>query len=226
MDRHGTCSSHWEISDRGAFSSRNRAGAAARKADEVSMKHPAIRQVFNYRNERRADRAAPDRDDIEPSDLRGALADTFILSFDPRLGHPFRLAGTRVCALFGREMKGEAFLDIFWDGARDQVRLLMAVIARESIGVVANANEFAGAPNQCALELLLLPLRYNGRTDGRLLGALARGYPPDRLGMHTLGDLVPGSYRFLGGYDSHPCTAPLQQGRLRQGLVVYDGGQA
>jgi hypothetical protein len=190
------------------------------------MKHPAIRQVFDYWNERRAERAAPDRADIDPSAIRGALADTFILSFDPRLGHPFRLAGTRVCALFGREMKGEAFLDLFWDGARDQVRLLMAVIARESVGVVAKASEFAAHPHQCGLELVLLPLRYNGRTDARVLGALAVGYPPDWFGMHLLGDLVPVSYRFLGGYDIHPCIAPLQQGRTRQGLVVYDGGQA
>jgi hypothetical protein len=73
------------------------------------MKHSSIRELFDYWNERRGRRAAPERGDIEPGDIRGVLADTFILAFDAPASHPFRIAGTRVCALFGRELKGEAF---------------------------------------------------------------------------------------------------------------------
>jgi hypothetical protein len=67
------------------------------------MKHSSIRELFDYWNERRGRRAAPERGDIEPGDIRGVLADTFILAFDAPASHPFRIAGTRVCALFGRE---------------------------------------------------------------------------------------------------------------------------
>ena len=62
-------------------------------------------------------------------------ADTFILSFEPELGHPIRIAGTRVCALFGREIKGEAFLDLFSRDARDEMRHLIAIVAHECVGV-------------------------------------------------------------------------------------------
>ena len=55
----------------------------------------------------------PSAADIEPGAIRRVLADTFILAFDEPAGHPFRIAGTRVCALFGRELKGEAFLDLW-----------------------------------------------------------------------------------------------------------------
>jgi hypothetical protein len=72
------------------------------------MRHASIRELFDYWNERRGRRPAPERADIEPSAIRGVLADTFILFFQPRIGHPFRVAGTRVCALFGREIKGKA----------------------------------------------------------------------------------------------------------------------
>ena len=45
------------------------------------MKHESIRQLFDYWNERRGTREAPERSDIEPGAIRRALADTFILGF-------------------------------------------------------------------------------------------------------------------------------------------------
>jgi PAS domain len=67
--------------------------ALKRKATQGDqpMKHPSIRDLLEYWNERRGRRAAPERDDIEPEAIRGLLADTFILSIDPLRGHPFRL---------------------------------------------------------------------------------------------------------------------------------------
>ena len=193
------------------------------------MKHPAIREVFRHWDERRAGRLAPERSDIEPSAIRGVLADTFIIGFDPTMGHPFRVAGTRVCALFGREIKGEGFLDLFWHGARDEMRDLIAIVTHDSIGVAASASELAASGRGPALELLVLPLRCHGRTDARLLGALIPSGPADWLGRRVLSDLVPGYYRFLR---NNPAQLPalqvnhqLNEGRIRHGLVVFDGGQ-
>jgi hypothetical protein len=190
------------------------------------MKHPSVRELFNYWDERRAGGAVPERADIEPSAIRGVLADTFILSFEPRLGHPFRIAGTRVCALFGRGIKGEAFLDLFSRDARDEMRHLIAIVAHECVGVVASARETRAAGREPALELLLLPLGYHGRTDARLLGAIAPSEPAPWLGTRVLCDLVPGSYRFLGRPAAAGCV-PLDyaEGRIRHGFVVYEGGQ-
>ena len=63
------------------------------------MKHPSIRQLFDYWNERRGRRLAPEREDIEPHAIRGVLADSFILSFDPSSAPSVpdrRYAGLRV----------------------------------------------------------------------------------------------------------------------------------
>jgi hypothetical protein len=190
------------------------------------MKHPSIRELFDYWNERRGRRAVPERADIEPSAIRGVLADTFILSIEPRIGHPFRVAGTRVCALFGREIKGEGFLDLFSHDARSEVRDLIAIIAHESVGVVASASELGAAGRGPNLELLLLPLGYHGRTDARLLGALAPSEPPAWLGTRVLCDLALGTYRFLGrSAAAPPVPQVFEDGRIRHGFVVYDGGQ-
>jgi hypothetical protein len=192
------------------------------------MKHPSIRELFNYWDERRGARAAPERAEIEPSAIRSVLADTFILSFEPKIGHPFRVAGTRVCALFGRDIKGEAFLDLFSHDARNEMRDLIAILAQEPVGLVASASESRAAPRgDPALELLLLPLGYHGRTDARMLGALAPSEPAAWLGTRVMRDLVPGAYRFLGRTASPPgCPREFAGARIRHGFVVYEGGNA
>ena len=109
------------------------------------MKHASIRELFAYWHNLRGSRPAPERGDIEPVAIRNPLADVFILSLEPHAGHPFRVAGTRVCALFGREIKGESFLALFSPDARSAMRKLIGVITRESIGVVASVCEFDAA---------------------------------------------------------------------------------
>jgi hypothetical protein len=190
------------------------------------MKHPSIRRLFDYWNERRGARLLPRREDIEPEAIRCVLADTFILSFAPTVGHPIRVAGTRVCALFGREIKGEAFLDVFSTDARGEVSNLISVIADESVGVVGSASEQFSDPHTLRFELLLLPLSLHGAGIARLLGALVPADPPAWPSTRGLANLALGSYRFIGGL----CSAGLVPGRLLERrsdrrFVVYEGGQ-
>jgi hypothetical protein len=137
------------------------------------MRHPSIRELFDYWNERRGARPAPERDDIEPFAIRRVLADAFLLALNPVKGHPFRLAGTRICALFGREVKGVSFLDLFALHARYEMGDLIDIVAQESVGLIASASELKPPEHASPLELLLLPLAPDGRTDACLLGALA-----------------------------------------------------
>ena len=77
------------------------------------MKHPSNRELHDYWNERRGSRLAPERADIEPSAIRQVLGDTFVLATDAMGHYPFRLAGTRLCALFSRELKNESFVKLW-----------------------------------------------------------------------------------------------------------------
>jgi len=193
------------------------------------MKHPSIRDLLEYWNERRGRRAAPERDDIEPEAIRGLLADTFILSIDPLHGHPFRLAGTRVCALLGREIKGQAFLDLFSPATRSEIRQLFAIIADETVGVAGGARELIAEAREAAwLEFALLPLRHYGRTDTRVLGALAANEPPNWLGTRALRHLELGTYRFVGHTTVPACVhaqRSLPAAKVQNRFVVYEGRQ-
>ena len=127
------------------------------------MKHSSTRELFEYWDSRRGRLAAPERCDIEPGPIRRVLGDTFILGLDERAGHPFRLAGTRLCALFCRELKNESFLGLWTQLARPGVRERIAGVAAETIGMVASVTGRTPEGASLDLELLLLPLGI-GRT--------------------------------------------------------------
>src|ERR1700755_1459796 len=101
------------------------------------MKHASTRTLFDYWNERRGWRPAPARSDIDPGDIRPVLSDTFMVAADFIDGIRFRLAGTRVCALFAREIKGEPFNSLWSEASREPLENLLAVVLSENIGVVA-----------------------------------------------------------------------------------------
>jgi len=195
------------------------------------MKHSSTRELFDYWDMRRGARSAPERSEIEPGAIRRVLADTFMLTFDPCAGHPFRIAGTRVCAAFGRELKGVAFTEIWARASQDPIRELMTTVATETVGVVAGATGRSCGGAALELEFLVLPLAHRGGAGTRMLGALVPTEVPYWLGVETLGQLSLGITRYLG-----PLTGPYSgsrslpavpsNARVRHGLVVYDGGQA
>jgi hypothetical protein len=191
------------------------------------MRHPSTRELFSYWNIRRGRRAAPDRADIEPGAIRTILADTFILCLDENDRYAFRIAGTRVCAAFGRELKNESFLDL-WDAeSRQSVRDLITVVTTEMTPVVGSARSASSAGTRHEIELLVLPLKHRGRTDMRMLGALVPRDAPYWLGACTLGHLTLGTLRYLGSELFAPpiVPTPRPEVRIRHGFIVIDGGQ-
>ena len=195
-----------------------------------AMKHASTRQVFEYWNERRGKRVAPERGDIEPGPIRRALGDTFILAQDSRPGHRFRLAGTRMCALFCRELKGEPFMHLWTATERAALGEYVAAVAEESAGIVAGATGRTAEGARIDLELLLLPLIHRDRSQARLLGVLAPLVVPYWLGTSPVVGLTCGTVRHLGPATSTVAAPHLvpasENGRVRHGLIVYDGGRS
>ena len=108
------------------------------------------------------------------------------------------------------------------------MRDLLGIVAQESIGLLAGVTGIGDAGTELDLELLALPLIHEGRTDARVLGALAPGGTPVWIGASTLGNLTLGTFRYVGPAvmpNVVPLVSPSRaDGRLRHGLVVYDGG--
>lgn len=210
------------------------------------MRHAGTIELYQYWNRLRRGRPAPARAEIEPADIRTLLADTFILEMDSRGNAIFRLAGTRLCASFGRELRGFAFLSLWRD--RDQRaigRLVKGVVADRSIVVIA--FEGATAKNRfTSFEMALFPLD-GGVENPRLLGALFADEKPYWLGAEPLVELRIGSLRVIDPERDHvfldnrpavevpplaPSAAHILPAETAPGLrkvrhlVVLDGGKS
>jgi hypothetical protein len=194
------------------------------------MKHPLSRELYDYWNERRDGRAAPERSDIDPASIKRILGDSFVLSVEPGREPTFRVAGTRICALFGRELRGEGFVGLWNGGHAAQIRELVALVADEEIGVLAGARTEAQDEPRCHFELLVLPLSHRGRSGRRMLGSLVPIDRPYWLGIWPVRSLALGAVQFVG---AEVYAAP-QAGqaasrirlRLRAALRVIDGGKS
>ena len=190
------------------------------------MKHAASRELYAYWEEKRGTRPAPERAEIEPGAIRGVLSDAFILALDRSAGHPMRLAGTRVCALFDRELKGEPFLNLWSSTSRPVVGSLLAMLADECTGTVAGVTGKNADGELIDLELLLLPLGTTRPSFARAIGVLAPLKVPSWLGVSPIGALTLGGRRHVGAELEKRLLPRLMTSRLRSGLIVYDGGRA
>lgn len=201
------------------------------------MKHPTSRQLHAYWNRLRGPRSAPERGEIEPGEIRNLLADSFILEIDPaRRTCGVRLAGTRLCALFGRELRGGPFAGLWQAGVvgteADPWRLVEAVTA-DTVGMVAGLTGHTVRGESLDLELVLLPLRHRGKTQTRLLGALSPHTIPAWLGLRTVLHVETVSQRVLGpsGDEARDFAEglpePANDSRpVRFGhLLVHEGGR-
>jgi hypothetical protein len=190
------------------------------------MKHKSSRDLYTYWDAQRGKRLAPERAEIEPSHIRHLLGDSFILTVDASGGHPFRLAGTRVCALFDRELKDEPFTPLWSALNRPDVDGILEILAEESVGVVAGVSAENSDNAPIELELLLLPLGARRPGQTRAIGVLAPLQIPDWLGMRPLTGLVLGSRRHVGpAVETQGPRFMAAAGRNRRGFVVYDGGR-
>jgi hypothetical protein len=190
------------------------------------MKHAASRELYAYWEERRGTRLAPERAEIEPGAIRGVLSDAFILGLDKTAGHPLRLAGTRVCALFGRELKGDPFVGLWAADSRPIVSSLLAILADECVGTVAGVTAQNGAGEAIDLELLLLPLGARRPRFARAIGVLAPLKVPQWLGESPIDGLTLGSRRHVGAAIKESLLPRFMTRHSRRGLVVYEGGRS
>jgi hypothetical protein len=192
------------------------------------MKHAATRMLFSYWDALRGERAAPERGEIEPGEIRHVLADTFILEIGDAQRCEFRLAGTRICALFGRELKGAEFAGIWNEEARDEARRNVEIVTLETAGVVAGLTGETPSGASLDLELILLPLRHRSRTHSRVLGALSPSILPHWLGFDSLGGVSTSSMRVIwptGRVQSRSFALEEDPYERRRRFVVHQGGR-
>jgi hypothetical protein len=198
-----------------------------RDALGARLKLAASQQLFSYWTRLRGARGAPERNDIDPAAIRGVLADTFILEFNPPVGFPLRISGSRTNALFLRELRGEPFLELWRPQDRAEASEILMAVANEAQPFLLGAIGGPPGVETADVEVLLLPLRHHGATHSRMLGACAPRSLPRWLGLLPIGMLALTSLRALtpSHHDAADVTAHdfTRRGNFRRRghLFVY-----
>ena len=200
--------------------------------------------LFQYWNRLRDGRPAPKRSEVEPADIKSLLADTFILERDTRGQAVFRLAGTRLCAYYGRELKGFSFPSLWREKDQRLVsRLIHGVFDQKSVVLIAFEG-FSRSGRSNKFELLALPLD-GGVESPRCLGVISAAEKPFWLGADPITDALIDTIRVVDPEKellnnrpaiNVPSLVPDELeapetisalGRVRRirHLVVFDGGR-
>jgi hypothetical protein len=197
------------------MSHRTRHGAKAER-----MKHPSNQEFFAYWDAKRAGARAPDRSEIEPEAVRELLGDIFVLSCDSAAGYPFRVAGTRLCALIGSDLKDRSFSHLFAGDGRREIEDIITVVTEEMLAAVAGITAASEDGSPAHLELLLLPFNHRTHAPLSLTGLLA----PFESKVGRLRDLKLTSWRYLGHQPPERLVPrALRKLKIARGLMVYEG---
>lgn len=158
------------------------------------MVHAHTARVLDEWTRRRGPaRRLPARTELSPVLFGALLPQMFILADDGAAGWRFRVAGTRLVELHGRELHGEAFVALWAPPDRPRVLAALESARRAAAPQVLACRAETLAGSTLALELVLAPL--TGPTDAadRVLGlhqplsrlALLEGRPLGPLALST-----------------------------------------
>lgn len=152
------------------------------------MQKTSSRTLYDYWNSLRGARSAPDRRDIDPTRIRGALANTFILELNDNGGFDFRLAGSHLCSAYARELKGRSFTALWHARDRDALDTLIRAVTEDHAVALVTFTATTDVKTSVAFETILLPVRHNGSTQTRLLGAMTAIDTPYWFGVQPIAE--------------------------------------
>lgn len=201
------------------------------------MQHQSTRDLFNYWNELRGTRSAPERRDIDPVRIRQALANTFILEAAEDGGFAFRLAGSHLCMAYCRELKNRSFSALWSDKDRDAIDTLIRAVTEDHAVALTTFQATADHGATLGFETILLPLRHNGATNTRIIGALTAMDDPYWFGTHAILDQRISGLRLIwpddqeGPYAGSDMSAPIEErleameGRAGRNVTRFGPGE-
>ncbi len=157
------------------------------------------------------------------------LPETFIAEGAGLLGFRFRLAGTKICEQFGKELRGLDLLSLFNDDDREQLAAMLQAVFTD--GAVGHGlfRSFTSTNRQATFELVLMPLIHTGETINRLLGVITAVEPPFWLGGEPLlrHELIELHLHWPDGPPAHAERESAEIVRLSpRRFRVLDGGLA
>ncbi|MCF6343927.1 MAG: PAS domain-containing protein, partial [Devosiaceae bacterium] len=122
-----------------------------------------------------------------PTKIRKSLANVFILESDENEDEfLFRLAGSHLCTTYCRELKGRSFNELWHHKDREALKTLIRAVTEDHAVALTSFNGISASGKRVSFENILLPVRHNGDTTSRILGAMSAIENPYWLGLDPI----------------------------------------
>jgi hypothetical protein len=150
------------------------------------MKQRTLQILYAYWDGLRAGRIAPLRLEIDPARIGSILPEIFLLERTDPAVYCYRLAGTRLCEIFGAELRGSNFLDGWSTTDRAILAGHLRLTCDQGAATLLTAEASADSVRRVELEAILLPLMHANAPAGRVIGAMSPMSSPHWLGHERL----------------------------------------
>lgn len=205
------------------------------------MQHANTAELLTYWNSRRAGRAFPSRNEIEPADIAKLLPHVLIGEVVSQSERKFRLAGTGLCALAGRELKGTDISDLWLPEMRRNISSVLNAVT-DGYPAILTLDGVSESGRVLHAEGLFLPTGGPEGNCNRLLGIISVINAPYWVGHDPLLGFSTTGFRLIDPAQSNPFiatkleipTPPANPGGLRETkfgprsnapFLVIDGGR-
>jgi hypothetical protein len=144
---------------------------------------PGSRALFRYWETIRGERSVPSRSDLDLRKITDIVPWLCILERNPvRRAYRWRLAGTGIGLLFGRDPTGGEFLDEWRDHERPELGTILDRVVADLQPFVARAHAMSIDGDWVKLEMLGVPIRSSASNQVQILGAILPLENPKWLG--------------------------------------------
>jgi len=192
--------------------------------------HPGSRALFRYWEGVRGEMSAPPRDWLNLQKIRMLVPYLFMIERKPGQGYFWRLAGTRVCELWGKELTGgPAFIqgDRF---ERDSISRLLDGVVDAHQPFVLRFRVGSEAGPSVAAELVGVPLRARHGNATYVFGVIMPFREVARAANDPVTSFELSAARIIWtepvpGLDWGP-QAKSPPAKSQQGFQVINGGRA
>ena len=140
---------------------------------QLNCRDPELREILNYWDGKRGGRELPSRADIDPLELRRHLGNVILIDVEHA---PFRLRyrliGTRITALMGRDSTGKYYDEIYDPSLLSSIYRSFEWILEHRKPLRTHGEAFYADRNFYEYETLNLPLSSDGAVIDKVLGGL------------------------------------------------------
>ncbi len=145
--------------------------------------HPGSRALFRHWETIRGERSVPSRSDLDLRKITDIVPWLCILERNPvRQAYRWRLAGTGIGLLWGRELTGGEFLEEWREHEQPGFGTILDRVVAELQPCVARAHAMSIDGDWVKLEMLGVPIRSTASNQVQILGAILPLENPKWLG--------------------------------------------